>query len=331
MPRVLVTFTPPPDVRLAFDEVLAGVAEVTYLEDVSQDARLEALAGADSVLAWFIGSELEGEAEFDRLRSAGLVQLLSAGVDEVPFDRIPDGVPVASNAGAFAHPMAEHVLGLALALAKRLPQNHAALARGEFNQGAPTLSIRDSVVGILGFGGIGQASARLFKALGARVYAIGRSPEANELADWIGTLDDLDAMLREADIIVVSIPLTHATRGLIAQRELSVMKPDAILVNVARGAILDEDALYEHLRVTPSFSAGLDAWWQEPLTSGSFATRRPFFELPNLLGSPHNSGITRNSLAGAGRHAAENVARFLRGDRPLHLVDRSDYTASPQG
>lgn len=329
MPQVLVTFTPPPDIRQAFDDVLAGAADVTYLPDLSQEARLQALSGADVVLAWFIGSELKGEAEFERLRSAGLVQLLSAGVDEVPFDRIPDSVPVASNAGAFAQPMSEHVLALALALAKRLPQNHAALARGEFNQGTPTLSIRDSVVGILGFGGIGQASARLFKAVGARVHAISRSQEANELADWIGTLHDLDSVLREADIIVVSLPLTDATRGLIGQRELSLMKPDSILVNVARGAIIDEDALYEHLRAAPSFSAALDAWWQEPLTSGSFATRRPFFELPNLLGSPHNSGITRTSLAESGRQAAENVARFLRGDRPLHLVDRSEYAADP--
>jgi phosphoglycerate dehydrogenase-like enzyme len=94
---------------------------------------------------------------------------------------------------------------------------------------------------------------------------------------------------------------------------------------VARAAIVDEDALYEHLRRNPSFSAGIDAWWQEPHRTGAFATRRPFLELPNVLGSPHNSGITPGSLAAAARTAAANVARHLRGERAQHLVDRRDY------
>lgn len=325
MSRVLVTFRPPPDVREAFDDVLKGAAEVIFLPDLSRDARLAALASADAVLTWFPGRELDGPEEFDRLRSVGLIQLLSAGVDQVPFARIPHDVALASNAGAYAQPMAEHVLALTLAIAKRLPQNHAGMARGEFNQQTPTMSVRDSVVGILGFGGIGQASARLFKAFGARIHAISRSASPSRLADWIGTLDDLDAVLQAADILVLALPLTRTTRGLIGERELALMKRDATLINVARAAILDEDALYRHLKRTPSFSAALDAWWQEPLSGGSFATRHAFFELPNLLGSPHNSAITAGSLAHAARHAAQNVMRFMQDAQPQHLVDRSEY------
>jgi phosphoglycerate dehydrogenase-like enzyme len=123
---------------------------------------------------------------------------MSAGVDRVPFDQIPDGVAVASNAGAYAEPMAEHVLALALALAKRLPQEHAALARGVFDQETPTLSIRGSLVGIIGFGGIGQASARLFQALGAHVHAINRSGRTDAPVDQIGTMEDLAALLCSA-------------------------------------------------------------------------------------------------------------------------------------
>ena len=323
--RVVVTLASSPEVREALDEALGAVASITYLTDVQQDQREGALASANAVLAWFLGRELEGPDEFERLKSVGLVQLLSAGADRVPFHRIPKSVLVASNAGAYAEPMAEHVLALGLALAKRLPQNHAAMARGEFDQQTPTKPIRGSVAGILGFGGIGQASARLFKAFGARVHAIDRSAKAGELADWVGKLDELDAVLEAADILVVALPLTCTTRGLIGRRELSLMKPDAILVNVARAAIIDEDALYEHLRDNLSFSAGLDAWWQEPLIEGSFTMRRPFFELPNLLGSPHNSALSRGSLKVAAGRAAENVARYLRGETPRHLVDRSEY------
>ncbi len=312
--------------RHVIGATLDGVAEVTYLSDAGEGRREEALASAEAVLAWMLSAEL-GPEELAHLGTAGLIQLLSAGVDHVPFDQLPDGVPVASNAGAYAEPMAEHVLALALALAKRLPQNHAALARGVFDQQTPTRSIHGSLVGILGFGGIGQASARLFQALGAHVHAINRSGRTDAAVDRIGTMEDLDALLAAADILVISLPLTRATDGLIGRRELSLMKPDAILVNVARAAIIDEDALYEHLERNPSSSAGIDAWWQEPRGQRAFATRRPLLDLPNVIGSPHNSAIVAGSLTEAAARAAGNVARHLRGERARNLVDPSDYAA----
>jgi phosphoglycerate dehydrogenase-like enzyme len=103
------------------------------------------------------------------------------------------------------------------------------------------------------------------------------------------------------------------------------MKSDAILVNVARASILDEDALYGHLRRNPSFSAGIDAWWDEPHEYGAFSLRRPFLGLPNVIGSPHNSAITVHSWERAARRAAANVARYLRGEPVQHLADRTDY------
>jgi phosphoglycerate dehydrogenase-like enzyme len=323
-PVVLVTLSPSPALREAIDGALRGVAATAYLAEVGEDERAAALASADAVLAW-LPSELRGPEEFALLESVGLFQSMAAGVDQVPFDQLPEGVAVASNAGAYAAPMAEHVLAMALALAKRLPQNHAAMSMGAFDRRTPTQAIRGSVVGILGFGGVGQSAGRLFRTLGARVHAVNSSGATPEPVEWVGTLEDLDAVLASADILVVSLPLTRATHGLIGARELSLMKSDAILVNVARGAIVDEDALYEHLRRNPTFSAGIDAWWQEPRVGESFTTRRPFFELPNLIGSPHDSANTGDSLATAARLAAENIARFLRGESALHLIDRSEY------
>jgi phosphoglycerate dehydrogenase-like enzyme len=325
-PRALVTFDPDRQMRDAIEASLSAVAELTYLSDAGEGRRAEPLASADAVLAWSLGTELTRE-ELAGLDSAGLIQLLSAGVDRVPFDQIRSGVAVASNAGAYAEPMAEHVLALALALAKRLAQNHLSLRRGVFDQLTPTRSIRGSVVGILGFGGIGQASARLFQAFGARVRAINRSGRTGAAVDRIGTMEDLDAVLGDADILVVSLPLTHATDGLIGRRELSLMKPDAILINVARAAIIDEDALYAHLESNPSFSAGIDTWWQEPRGEGAFTTRHPFLDLPNVIGSPHNSGLVAGALAEAAARAAENVARYLRGEPVRNLVDPADYLA----
>lgn len=323
-PRVLVTYPPSPADREAFEETLGGLADTAYLPQVAEGDRAGALSSAEVVLAKHLGRELR-PAEFELLKSASLIQLVPAGADDVPFGQLPSNVPVAVNAGAYADPMAEHVLALTLALAKHLVPNNAALARGEYNHHAPNRDIRGATVGILGFGGIGQASARLFRAFGARVCAVGRSAPAAGLADQTGTLADLDMVLAAADIVVIALPLTRATSGLIGRRELSLMKPDAILINVARAPIVDEDALYEHLLRNPSFSAGLDVWWQEPRGTGPFAPRHPFPDLPNVLGSPHDSALTAGSRAAPARHAAENVARYLRGEPARHVVDRSEY------
>jgi phosphoglycerate dehydrogenase-like enzyme len=328
-PLVVVTFRAGEELREAISGTLEEEAEVVYLSDLDQAQRAGALSSARALLSLGLERELEGQEEFDLIANVGLVQLESAGADRVPFERLAPAVAVASNAGAYAPPIAEHVLALALALAKRLPQNQAALARGEFDQRTLNGEIRGSVVGVLGFGGIGRASATLFRALGARIHAIGRDGSSAEGAEWTGTLADLDELLALADVLVITLPLTRSTRGLIGRRELELMKDDAILINPARAAIVDEDALYEHLREHPGFSAGIDVWWQEPRGHGSFSTQRPFFELPNLLGSPHNSAITRGTLASAARDAAENVRRFLRGDPPRNLVDRGEYVAQP--
>jgi phosphoglycerate dehydrogenase-like enzyme len=321
---VVVTYDASDEIRRAIAGTLAPAAQVVFLTDLSAEARGPALEVADAMLAWNPSVELEPE-ELSLLRRVGLIQLLSAGAEHVPFDLLPAGVPVASNVGAYAGPMAEHVLAMALALAKRLPQQHAKLARGEFDQATLAKAIRGSVVGIVGLGGIGNACADLFEALGARIHAVNRSGRTDRSVEFAGTLEDLDRVLAAADVLVISIPLTRATRGLIGRRELELMKPDAILVNVARGAILDEEALYEHLRAHPEFSAGIEAWWDEPHEGEPFRTAFPFFDLPNLLGSPHNSALTPGSIVDANRAAAANVARRLHGEAVRGLVRIEDY------
>jgi phosphoglycerate dehydrogenase-like enzyme len=125
--------------------------------------------------------------------------------------------------------------------------------------------------------------------------------------------------------VVICLPLTQTTRGLIGEQELNWMKPDAILVNVARGALLDEEALYTHVKSHPNFLLGIDAWWTEPFLHGHFRMEYPFLALPNVLGSPHNSGVVPGVLMGATRQAAENVKRFLKGEQVVGIARREDY------
>ena len=304
--------------------VLDGSARVVFLYGRPEDEVRELLRQADVLLGWHLGEELPAGALADSTR-VRFVQLLSAGADSVDYAALPERLMLAGNVGAYAQPMAEYVMAVTLALARRLPQRHAELARGEFGMWKPVLTLDGAVCVVLGFGGIGKATASLMRAFGARIHAVNTSGRTTEPVDFIGTLADLDQVLAEADVVVIALPLTRSTRGLIGERELGLMKPAAILVNVGRAAILDERALYEHLRDNPEFCAGLDAWWHEPGPGAEFSTGYPFFALPNLIGSPHNSGVTDGALQVGAVWAAENVRRFLHGETVTGVVRRGDY------
>jgi phosphoglycerate dehydrogenase-like enzyme len=305
-------------------EVLGRDAAVAFLHDLPEADRPGVLARAEVLIAWNLARELPAGALFSA-PALRFIQLLSAGADGVDFTAIPAQLTLAGNVGAYAEPMAEHVLAMTLALAKRLPQRHAALARGEWQQSEPLLTLRGAVCGILGYGGIGLATARLMRPFGARIHAITSSGRSLPDVEFAGSLADLDRVLGAADVLLISLPLTNSTRGLIGARELALMKPTAILVNVARGAIVDEEALYRHLAANPEFCAGIDAWWHEPRGGAPFRTDYPFFDLPNVIGSPHNSGIVAGVLLAAAGKAAENARRYLRAEPVTGLVDRADY------
>ncbi len=315
-PLLVIGFPLDPSQRALVSEA-AGEAEIVYLADLDPPARQAALRSATVLLARNTARELHAN-EAVLLGNLRLVQFMTAGVDYIPLSKLPD-VPIASNGGAYAAPMAEHALAMALAASKRLLVEHANLARGAFNQFTPNRMLAGGVCGIFGYGGIGQATARLARGIGMRVHAINRRGQADGDVDWIGTPDRLDELLAASDVLVICAPLTRATINLIGTAQLARMKNDAILVNLARGEIVEEQALYDHLRAQPRFTACIDAWWIEPVRHGRFRMDHPFLELPNVIGSPHNSaqGGPRD---GGLRSALANCRRALLGQTPLHLI-----------
>ena len=320
--NVLVSFKLDENMKTIIDGHLSSVANLTYLN--LDDDRKEAIEQADVILSWNPSREFSAD-EYPLMNKARFMQLLSAGADHVPFRLFPETLVIAGNVGAYAGPMAEHVVAMTLALAKNLREGHEKLAAGNFDQFSMNRFLHGSTCAILGFGGIGKATAHLMKAFGINIIAVNTSGRTDEETDFIGTTKDLEYVLGRADIVVVSMPLSRSTKGLIGERELTWMKPDAMLVNVARGEIIDERAFYEHLKSHPEFKAGIDAWWVEPFRHGRFEMHYPFFDLPNVLGSPHNSGMVPEAMAEATTEAVENVKNYIMGEKVKGAFRREEY------
>ena len=317
LPCILVAHDPPPDARAAYRQELGSGCELLFRSDLAPPEW--AAARARALIAQNPRIEITSD-DVAAMTSLCFVQLLTAGVDHVPLHLFPRDLAIASNAGAYAGPMAEFVLAMTLAAAKRLPVEHREMREGRFNQFVANKTLEGAACAILGFGGVGRAAARLFRALGAEIHAMNRSGETDEEVAFIGTLAVLEDVLRRADIVVISLSLTETTAGLIGARELGWMKDDAILVNVARGEIVDQNALYRHLVDKERFFACLESWWIEPVRHGQFRIAHPFLDLPNVIAAPHNSASVPGAQVQAVHQGARNVRRWLDGEVPRNLL-----------
>jgi len=318
-PPLVITFELSDRRKAIVADALAGASAVVYLTELDETARAEALRNTGVLLTVNTSKELRsGEAKL--LVGARLIQFMIAGVDFIRLGELPEGVPVATNGGGYAESMAEHALAMALAAAKRLILEHENLKRGQFNQFKRNRMLAGRVCGIFGFGGIGAATARLMRGIGMQIHAINRHGRTDQQADSIGTPERLNELLETADVLVISAPLTRATHSLIGAAELRRMKDDAILLNLARGEIVQERPLYDHLVKHPSFTACIDAWWIEPVRHGEFRIDQPFLDLPNVIASPHNSGQGDGAHDLSLRRAVENCRRALTGETPLHII-----------
>jgi phosphoglycerate dehydrogenase-like enzyme len=318
-PPLVITFELSDRRKAIVADALAGASAVVYLTELDETARAEALRNTGVLLTVNTSKELRsGEAKL--LVGARLIQFMIAGVDFIRLGELPEGVPVATNGGGYAESMAEHALAMALAAAKRLILEHENLKRGQFNQFKRNRMLAGRVCGIFGFGGIGAATARLMRGIGMQIHAINRHGRTDQQVDSIGTPERLNELLETADVLVISAPLTRATHSLIGAAELRRMKDDAILLNLARGEIVQERPLYDHLVKHPSFTACIDAWWIEPVRHGEFRIDQPFLDLPNVIASPHNSGQGDGAHDLSLRRAVENCRRALTGETPLHII-----------
>lgn len=322
---VAVSFEPVEGGREAILAQLQGLAEAAFLADLDPHGRASAISRAEVLFASHFYSGEIRDAEWPLFGALEFIQTLYAGVEKAPFGFLPGKAVLASNAGTFAEPLAEQVLTLALACAKRLFPKFAGMKAGKFDRSPTNRRLAGGTCLVVGFGGIGKAVARRMRALGMTVWGVNRSGRTDELADRVGKMGDLDSMLPGADLVVLCLPLTPESRGLVARERLELMKPDAILVNVGRGPLVEEEDLYRHLLSNPDFFYGADVWWNEPEGDDGFLPRFSFLDLHNVVGTPHNADRVPGMDLEATVVAARNVRRFLEGERPLNIVNPSDY------
>ena len=262
---------------------------------------------------------------FDEMPNIKLVQTISAGVDSIDFSILPNNVVLCSNAGAYRESMAEHVFAMVLSLGKNLIRNHERLHNGLYQSAQDGIYLGGKTIGIIGAGGIGRSVARVAKGFQMRTIGINTSGRPIQNFDEVWTLERLDDVLGQSDVLVISLPLTTRTRQLIGVHEFSLMKENCILVNVARGAIISQEALYSHLKTHPMFGAGIDVWWKYPKKGEKFILDFPFFELPNFLASPHNAEGVPESKSQGQEHAFANVMMYMEKGSPERVVDRTQY------
>ena len=215
--------------------------------------------------------------------------------------------------------MGEVVLEMMLMFVKDAPACLRMKQAREWRRYRPKL-LRGQTVGILGLGVVGREIARLCKAFGMKVIGVRRSggPESPfPDVDRVYPRERLPELLAESDFVVLALPLTKETKGMIGEKELRGMKPSAYLINVARGAIVDEGALIRALEEKWIAGAGLDVFIQEPLPPES-----KFYELPNVIFSPHISGDMPDYESRATEVFCENLRRYLAGEPFLHEVDK---------
>lgn len=265
---------------------------------------------ADIFIAGFDASRtIELIPQFDPLR---VVQTLSAGVDAI-VDHIPPGVTLCDGAGVHDASVAEWALMAMLAMRRNLPQHVRAQEHASWEWSTGGDDLDGAHVLIVGHGSIGRALEARLVACGARVTGVARRAR-----EGVHATDELPRLLPEADIVVILVPLTPDTRGMVDARFLASMRDGALLVNAARGAVVDTGALLDALQ-REHIQAALDVTDPEPLPDG-----HPLWTAPGVLITPHVAGAVQRVMERGWRLAAEQVRRYVAGE-PLRNVVSAGY------
>ena len=287
----------------------------------SRDQLIESVQGCDGLLCML--TDIIDDDFLAACPQLKVVSSMSVGVDHVDIEALNDRqILLGHTPGVLVDTTADLTFSLLLAAARRVPEADQFIRAGKWQQAnrwAPDMflgkDVAGSTLGIIGLGEIGRAVARRAAAFNMRVISWTRSGRCVEGVDNV----TMDSLLAESDFVSIHVALTEQTRGLIDKRAIGKMKADAVLVNTARGGIVDETALAEALRDGRLFSAGLDVFEQEPLQRES-----PLLAIPNAVFAPHIGSASQNTRSKMAAIAAQNLLLGLRGQPMLYCVNKPD-------
>ncbi len=270
------------------------------------------LDGCEAVVA---GGEPYTDAVFASAPALRHVARFGVGYDAVDLSAATrHGVVVTTTPGTNDWAVADHAIGLMLDLAHAISRHDRRVRRGEWGAIRGT-DVWQKTLGIVGLGRIGRGVARRGRGFDMRVIACEPFPDSTFVEEQAIELVPLEEVFRQADFVSLHLPLSTETERLVDAAALALMKPTAFLINTARGGLVDEDALYEALRVDRIAGAGLDAWTVEPMTD------RRWSELENVVLTPHSAPATREVWEAAGNMAAEQILALLGDERPRGILN----------
>lgn len=309
-PRVLLTN----QIHPALQPVLAEHCEVVLAPDTSTATLTRLVADIDALL---VRAQLPPTI-FDHAPKLRAVVRHGVGLDMIPVEAATaKGIPVANLPGSNTQAVVEYCLAAMLQLRRGLATLDAGLRRDGWAKARPLADrgteLGGSTLGIVGVGAIGSRLAAIAGAMGMRVLGLTRRPDS--LPSGVQAADKA-TLFAHSDVVVLACPLNDQTRGLVDAAMLAAMKPDALLINVSRGPVIDTPALLAALRAGRLGGAALDVHDKQPLTSSE-----PVFEAPNLLLTPHVAGITDTSMRAMSEGAVATVLALLRGERPSNVVN----------
>jgi len=313
-------------ILLAFESDTLSEEQLTKVQAIAPDTRIlvtrdfdeiEAVADQIEIAAGWFSHDL-----LPKMQNLRWLQQWGAGADWLL--RYPEAVEmdfVLTNAsGVHAKPISEHILTFLLAFARGIPQSVRAQERREWLRRGrqDVFELAGKTMLLIGLGAIGKRTARMASALGMRVLGVRRHPavDAPRVAAMFGP-EHLIRVLPEADFVVLAVPLTHETQGMIGERELRAMKPTAYLVNIGRGGIIQEDALVRALQEGWIAGAGLDVFETEPLPEDS-----PLWGMDNVIITAHYAGVTPHYNERAMAIFLDNLQRYQAGEPMRNVVDK---------
>lgn len=295
--------------RAIIDSLKEALITVVSHNDVTE----EMLSKAEIIFGWPRLDELK------KAKNLRWLNLPSAGADNYTDVNayVNKDIILTNSSGVYGLPIAEHVFAMILSFNRNLQEYAYLKEKKSWEMILNTKDFYGSTVGIIGFGDIGKEIAIRAKAFGARVLVVKRKPsQVPEYVDELYITEEIDQVLKQSDYIVLTLPATKNTKGIISRDRINIMKPGAYLVNIGRGELIDQEALIEALRENKIGGAGLDVMTPEPLPADS-----PLWELPNVIITQHSSGLSVGNDTRRVKLFADNLKRYVNNEKLVNIVD----------